>query len=116
MKIKNLILVTKVLPILLAFVYLINSIISYFTDYSVILGYIGSISVLTIIYLYIASYIFKLCEYYRMFLHYCVLIDVINIFDYYIGIPITDKQLLCLYIILSIITMFIILYMKVFKI
>lgn len=98
MTIKKLILVTKILPILLAFVHLLNSIISYFVDYSIILGYIGSISILTIFYLYLASYVFKLCAYYRMFLHYCVLIDIINIFDYYIGIPINDKELLCLYI------------------
>ena len=49
------------------------------------------------------SYIIKLCEYYRMFLHYCIIIDIINIYDYYIGIPITNIQLIYLTILLNIV-------------
>ena len=50
-----------------------------------------------------------------MLLHYCVIIDIINIYDDYIGISITDIQLIFLYIIITIIVMFIILYLKFFK-
>ena len=114
-KTKLFVLVSKVLPMILALCHLLNCIFGYFNWNNIILGYISGISILTIGYLYLVSYIIKLCEYYRMFLHYCVIIDIINIYDYYIGIPITNMQLMYLYVIVTIIVMFIILYLKFFK-
>ena len=112
---KLFVLVSKVLPMILALCHLTNCAFGYFGWNNVILGYISGISILTVGYLYLVSYLIKLCEYYRMFLHYCVIIDIINIYDYYIGILITDLQLMFLYIIITIIVMFIILYLKFFK-
>lgn len=112
---KRFVLVTKVLPMLLALFHLINTILSYFYIDCVILNYIAGISILTVAYLYFTSYLIKLCEYYRMFLHYCVLIDIINTFDYYIGIPLEDYNLFMLVMIITIIFMFIIIYLKFFE-
>ena len=114
-KMKFFVLVSKVLPMILALCHLLNCVFGYFGWNNIILGYISGISILTVGYLYLVSYLIKLCGYYRMFLHYCVIIDIINIYDYYIGIPITDIQLMFLYIIITIIVMFIILYLKFFK-
>ena len=113
-KIKLFVLVSKVLPMALALCHLLNCIFGYFGWNNVILGYISGISILTISYLYFVSYLINFCGYYRMFLHYCVIIDIINIYDYYIGISITNIQLMFLYIIITIIVMFIILYLKFF--
>lgn len=112
---KLFVLVSKVLPMVLAFCHLLNCIFGYFGWNNIILGYISGISILTVGYLYLVSYLIKLCGYYRMFLHYCVIIDIINIYDYYIGIPLTNIQLIFLYVIITIIVMFIILYLKFFK-
>ena len=112
---KLFVLVSKVLPIVLALCHLLNCIFGYIGWNNVILGYISSISILTIGYLYLVSYIIKLCECYRMFLHYCVIIDIINIYDYYIGIPITDIELFFLFTAITIIIMFIVIYLKFFK-
>lgn len=109
------VIVTKVLPILIAIIYFLNSIISYFHGNDILLNYIGSISLLPIMYLYLASYTFGLCAYYRMYLHYTVVINIINVYDYYIGIPISDIEYLLLTIFITIITLFIILYLKFFK-
>ena len=114
-QIKLFVLVSKVLPVILAFCHLLNCVFGYFGWNNVILGYISGISILTVSYLYFISYLIKLCGYYRMFLHYCVIIDIINIYDYYIGIPITNVQLIYLYVIITITIMFIILYLKFFK-
>lgn len=108
-------LTTKIIPILLAGIYCFNCIASYFYIEIKALNYIGGISLLTCIYLYITSYTFKLCNYYRMFLHYTVIIDIINMIDYYIGIPVNDFSMLMIYSIISVITMFIIIYLKFFK-
>ena len=66
------VIVLKILPMLLAFITLLNSILSYFNIDLVILSYIGGVSLITILFIYIDSYTFKFCEYHRMFLHYIV--------------------------------------------
>ena len=80
----------KIIPMILAFTALLNSILSYFNIDLYILSYIGGISIFTMIFLYLSSYVFKFCEYHRMFLHYVVVTWIINTIDYYIGIPIND--------------------------
>ena len=83
-------LLLKMIPILLALCCLCNSILSYFNLDVCVLSYVGGISVIPLIFLYLASYMFRFCEYHRMFLHYIVITWIINIIDYYIGIPIDD--------------------------
>ena len=112
---KFFVLVSKVLPMILALCHLLNCIFGYVGWNNVILGYISGISILTVGYLYLISYLIKLCGYYRMFLHYCVIIDVINIYDYYIGIPISNIKLLMAYCGLTIILMLSVIYLKFFK-
>ena len=104
------VIVLKILPILLAFITLLNSILSYFNIDLVILSYIGGVSLITILFIYVASYTFKFCEYHRMFLHYIVITWIINITDLYIGISINDLEYLCLQIIVAGISLFLILY------
>ena len=90
------VIVLKILPMLLAFIILWNFILSYFNIDLVILSYIGGVSLITILFIYITSYTFKFCEYHRMFLHYIVITWIISIIDLYIGIPINDLEYLCL--------------------
>ena len=94
---------------ILAFTALLNSILSYFNIDLYILSYIGGISIFTMVFLYLSSYVFKFCEYHRMFLHYVVITWIINTIDYYIGIPINDLEYLCLQMIIAGISLFIIL-------
>lgn len=94
---------------ILAFTALLNSILSYFNIDLYILSYIGGISIFTMVFLYLSSYVFKFCEYHRMFLHYVVVTWIINTIDYYIGIPINNLEYLCLQMIIAGISLFIIL-------
>lgn len=112
---KMFVLVSKVLPMVLAFFHLVNTILQLFYIDIIIFNYIASVSLLTVAYLYLASYTIKLCEYHRMYLHYIVVIDIISIIDHYIGIPVSNITLLMIYVIITIITMFIIIYLKFFK-
>lgn len=113
--VKNFVLATKVLPMIIAAIYFLNSTISFFYGNDIPLNYLGGVSLLPVLYLYLASYTFKLCEYYRMYLHYIVVINIINIYDYYIGIPIDDISMYLLCVLLTTITMFIIIYLKFFR-
>ena len=47
----------KIIPMILAFTALLNSILSYFNIDLYILSYIGSISIFTMVFLYLSSYV-----------------------------------------------------------
>lgn len=101
----------KVIPMVMAFIFWINTVLSYFDIDLEVFSYIGSCSIITIVYLYISSYVFRFCEYHRMFLHYVCIIWLINIYDYYIGIPVDDISMLMIYQIITGVCLFIILYL-----
>lgn len=113
--VKRLVLVTKVLPMIIAAIYFLNTTISFFYGNGIPLNYIGGMSLLPLGYLYLTSYVFKLCEYYRMYLHYIVVITLINIYDYCIGLNISDLNYYLLIVLITIITLFVIIYLKFFK-
>lgn len=113
--VKFFVLLTKYLPMLIALIHFINTTISFFYGNDIPLNYVGGVSLLPVYYLYVASYTFKLCAYYRMFLHYIVICNIINIIDAYIGIPLSDVNYYIMFVILSIITMFIVIYLKFFR-
>ena len=105
----------KIIPMLMAVCSACNSILSYFDIEVVIINYIGGVSLLPLIFLYLSSYVFKFCAYHRMFLHYLLITDIINIYDYHIGIPLDNLEYLCLHMIITVLSMFIILYLYMNK-
>lgn len=103
----------KVLPMLIVFVCLLNTTLSCFGIDLQVLSYIGGVSFLPLAFLYLSSYVFKFCEYHRMFLHYTVITNIINIYDYYVGVPVSTRGLLCIHAIITAICLFLILYLYV---
>lgn len=97
----------------MAFISLLNTIFSYCDIDLPVLSYIVGYSLLTLIFLYLASYVFKFCEYHRMFIHYTAVNWGLNIHDEYVGISINDRELLVMYLIITGIFLFIILYLYV---
>lgn len=104
-------LLLKIIPMLMALCSVSNSILSYLDIEVVILNYIGGVSILPLIFLYLSSYVFKFCEYHRMFLHYLLITDIINVYDYHVGFPLDDLEYLCLHMIVTAISLFMILYL-----
>ena len=70
--------------------YLINTITAFIGIDIPILSTISGMSLLTWIFMYIATIVFNFCSYHRIFLYYILIVDIINIIDYYISIPISD--------------------------
>lgn len=83
----------KVLPMLLAAIYLVNTVLSYYDTIIPALSYIGGLSFIPLVFMYVSSYVFRFCSYHRMFLHYIVVNDSVNIVDYYYTLPISDWEL-----------------------
>lgn len=112
-KYKLLILVLKFIPMLTALCYMTSTIFNYF-DYNIEpLSNIGGMSLLTWVFIYLASVVFKFCSYHRMFLWYILVDDLFNIIDYYWSIPISTDNILMLHNIWIGITLFIILVLYV---
>lgn len=103
----------KVMPMLLAAIYLINTVLSYCDIIVPALSYIGSLSFIPLIFMYVSSYVFRFCSYHRMFLHYIVVNDLINLVDYYYTLPISDWELFILHMSIAGVLLFIILYLYV---
>lgn len=102
----------KIIPMTIAGMYFMNTVLSFIGIDLEILSYIGHISFILIIKQYITSYTYRFCEYHRMFLHYIVINNIITIYDYYIGIPISARTLFSIHCIIAIIFLYIILYLK----
>lgn len=97
---KAFLLLLKFLPLLLALVSVLNTVLSFFTIDLVILSYIGSVSLLPLIFMYLAAFVFRFCLYHRIFLDYTVVSTLIAVYDYYIGVPVTDAGIMTLQLVL----------------
>lgn len=104
---------TKYFTVIMALFDIVHTVFSYFNIDAFIITIFSGMSIGTLILSYLISYTFKYCEYHRIPLHYIVISNTISIIDYYIGIPISDKMLFCLYLILF--GIFTIWYVKNYK-
>lgn len=105
-------LLVKIIPMIIAFCYFLNTVLNYFGVDTETLSIIGGTSCFALIYLYASSYTFKFCEYHRMFLHYIVINDIITWIDYNYTIPVTNLEYLVVHVMLVFICMIIMLYLK----
>ena len=113
---KLLILFLRVIPMMLAGLAFSNTLFAYFEIDTEWMNYVGGTSVLTLTFLYLASYVFKFCEYHRMFLHYVIVCNIISTIDVYVGIPVGDVHFLMLHLFLAFVTMVIVLILFLKKI
>ena len=110
---KLLIIVLKFIPMLTALCYMSSTIFNYFGYNIEPLSNIGGMSLLTWLFIYLASIVFNFCSYHRVFLWYIFIDDIFNIIDYYITIPISTDNILMLHNIFIGITLFIVLILYV---
>ena len=102
----------KYSPIVISTSLAANNILCYFEIYDLYeLGcFIYSMSLITLIHLYINSIIFKFCKYHRMFIHYITINYSINLYDYYIGISLSNRSIFYVNAIIIAIFLYLILY------
>lgn len=110
---KVFLLLLKVIPMLISFLMVLNTFLSYLYINAELLSIFGGVSFLTIVFLYISSYVFKFCNYHRMFIHYITVQWIVNLIDYYVRIPLSDSYFMLLGLTIFGIFLFIILYLYV---
>lgn len=101
----------KYIPMLIALVYTLNTFAAFIGIDIPAANNVAGVSLLTWIFMYIATVVFKFCVYHRILLYYILVVDVVNIIDYYMGIPMSNFQLLMLHSIIIGISLFIVLFL-----
>lgn len=84
----------KYIPVLITLSYIINTLLYWFGIDLSVLSNISGMSLLTWLFMYIATYVFRFCEYHRLLLYFILVNDGINIYDYYFTIPLEDHIML----------------------
>ena len=100
----------KILPIIMAGLFLLNTILSYFDIDWPVISYIASVGLMPWLFIMVASYLFRFCEYHRMFLWYIMANNILCWVDEEYGLPISDRGFFVLHIIVAGIFMFLVLY------
>lgn len=99
----------KIIPILISGIYVLNTVLSYYDiDWP---GFSYIVQFLFILFMYLASLAFKFCLYHRLFIYYIALVLVLNIIDYHWGIPISDRGIFLVYMIITGVFLFFILFL-----
>ena len=101
----------KIIPALLALFNIVNTFLGFLGIECHWISFFGGISFLTLMFLYLTSYVFQFCAYHRMFLHYILVTNTISIVDYEFGIPISNLNLFRTHVILLGLFLFFILYL-----
>lgn len=101
----------KYVPIVTALAYTVAMILSYCDFNTRIFDVLFGNSLITTVPMYISSYVYKFCKYHRMFIHYLVTVSLIDLIDSTVGIPVSDFNLLIIYMIMAGIFAFLVLYL-----
>lgn len=97
---KIFLIILKYIPHLNALMYIIYTILSINGIDNNIFGCIFHMSVMSWIFLFISSLIFKYCWVHRLPLYYILLNESITCIDYYIGIPLKDFHIITIHVLL----------------
>jgi hypothetical protein len=82
----------------------------------VVTHYVGLV-IAPLMFMYISSYVFKFCNYHRIFIHYIAVVEFINITDWYFRIPISNDAICILHFVITFIFLVaaVVMYVKKFK-
>ena len=114
---KILLITIKLLPAVIALCYFVNTVLSYFEIDCMIFSVIAGTSLLSLAFMYLCSFVFRFCFYHRLFLHYILINNILNIIDFTIDMPVSYAAMLSIHIIIAGVTIFLIVssYVKINK-
>ena len=98
LKHKSFLIITKFIPHFIALFYVIYTFLGFLGIDAIVLGYFVNVSLLTWIYIYLNSLIFRYCYVHRLPLYYIITNDAITIVDNYYNIPISDFNLIVIHL------------------
>lgn len=100
----------KILPMLMAAMYLGNTVLSYFNVESRVFSYMSSLGIIPWAFIVFASYRLRFCEYHRMFLWYILVNNLLCWVDEEYTLPIDNWNYFILHISIAGLFLFLVLY------
>ena len=100
----------KIIPFVLAGICFLNTVLSYYNIDIPLFSYIGGISLLPLLFLYVSSFVFKFCLFHRLPIYYTAINWLLNTLDYYIEIPLSNRNLYILYLTITFIFIILLVY------
>ena len=91
------ILLLKVLPMVMVFAYLTMLCCFYYAPKYVVVPHLLGTVFAPLAFIYITSYVFKFCEFHRIFIHYYAFISILNVSDHYLHPYFNDKVITILH-------------------
>ena len=110
---KLLLLILKIIPFLLSINETVFTILHYYDIECYSLNFFGGFSVLFLLQLYIMSYVFNYCKWHRVPLHYVTIVNILALYDTFVGIPLSDLQMLRVYLIIAGVSLLYFVYLKI---
>ena len=98
----------KIIPMIIAALSFLDTILSYLCYEGNIISYINGL--LVWLFLYLSSFVFKFCRWHRMFLYYILVEGIINWYDYTYTIPLSFRPIVAMQLCLIVIFLSIGLY------
>ena len=90
----------KYIPYLIMLLDVIHTFACIFDKDMPVLSYIGGTSYLVLLFMLLTSFAFNFCSYHRVPIYYIIFNNSLVLYDYYVGIPISDARILDLNLVL----------------
>lgn len=110
---KILLITLKYIPLIITGFYVLNTTLNILEIDAPVISNLAGVSLLTWIFLLLSNIVFKFCIYHRVFLYYILIVDLFNILDYYVGIPLYQYEYIAIHSVLLGITLFLSIYFHV---
>ena len=110
---KILLITLKYIPLIITGFYVLNTTLNILEIDAPVISNLAGVSLLTWIFLLLSNIVFKFCIYHRVFLYYILIVDLFNIIDYYVGIPLYQYEYIAIHSVLIGITLFLSIYFHV---
>lgn len=107
--------VLKMLPMIMAFSYLIMFVLANTIESFVIVPHIIGTVITPLVFVYLTSYVFRFCAFHRLFIHYYAFVELLNVTDYYIRIPISDAAITFIHDSVTIVFLILAVIMYIYK-
>lgn len=105
--------VIKWIPFIMSLLIVFNLIFDLIGIPTIIFSILGDSSLITILFILLASFLFQFCIYHRLFIYYILLYDIISWLDYIFIFDLNSKLFISISIIMFVIICIIALYLHI---
>lgn len=105
--------VIKWIPFIMSLLIVLNLIFDLIGIPTIIFSILGDSSLITVLFILLASFLFQFCIYHRLFIYYILLYDIISWLDYIFIFDLNSKLFISISIIIFVIICIVALYLHI---